>query len=133
MRTSMTCSLKCNVGAVSGSDMSGTRDYLHNQAPNLREEVAEIAALVNPELNIVDARTLLTQNGPLYDLGVPVDANRIIICGDMVATDSYCRLLLAQHDSTYDPSKIDDMLQRAVSLGLGTSNLNQVEIIEINA
>lgn len=130
----MTCALKCNVGTVSGPSYSGTRVYLH-ESDNFSREVAEIAALVNPELNIVDARSILSRGGPTIDDGVVVDGvNRIVICGDIAATDAYCAFLLETHDSSFTASNSPawTTIDTAVELGMGTSDLNQVEIIEIS-
>ncbi len=130
----MTCALKVNVGTVSGPSYSGTRVYLH-ESDNFDREVAEIAGLVNPELTIVDARSILAQNGPMIEDGVVVDGvNRIVICGDIAATDAYCASLLEAHDSSFTASNSPawTTITTAVELGLGTSDLNQVEIVEIS-
>lgn len=130
----MTCALKCNVGTVSGPNYSGTRVYLH-ECDNFDREVAEIAGLVNPELTIVDARSILAGGGPTIDDGIVVDGvNRVVICGDIAATDAYCASLLEAHDSSFSASNSPawTTINTAVELGLGTSDLNQVEIIEIN-
>ena len=129
----LTCALKNNVGTIKGPSAVSTRGYLHSFSPKstaFLQEIAEIAGLVNPELNIVDARTILTRNGPRYEDGVPKDIHRLIICGDIVATDAYCAQLMEQHDSTFSTSYIQPTLQRAEELGLGTANLDNVEIIE---
>jgi hypothetical protein len=96
------------------------------------QEVAEIAGLVNPELCVVDARSILTRNGPSYYNGIVKDIHRLIICGDMVATDVYCAQLMQQHDPTFSAPTIQPALQRAEELGLGTADLNNVEVIEVN-
>jgi len=131
----MTCALKHHVGAVAGPNRTGTREYLHS-FDDLSEEfittIAEIARLVNPELTIVDARLIMAINGPIlmYE-GEIREMNKIVICGDPVAADAYCAQLMARFDETFDPSTMDTILERAVSLGMGTSDLSQVEIIEI--
>lgn len=130
----MTCALKCNVGTVSGPQLTGTRRYLHDSA-DFEREVAEIAGLVNPELNVVDARSILAVNGPTIADGVVVDGvNRVVICGDIAATDVYCASLLEAHDNSFSAwnSPVWTTINTAVELGLGTSDLNQVEIIEIS-
>lgn len=130
----MTCALKCNVGSIRGTGMSISRNYLHYASPNFLMEVAEIAGLVNPELTIVDARSILTRNGPQIYMGDVVDGvNKIIICGDMVATDAYCAKILEKHDENFDISMISETLGHGVSLGLGTRDLSQVEVVEINS
>ncbi|UCE67583.1 MAG: DUF362 domain-containing protein [Candidatus Zixiibacteriota bacterium] len=129
----MTCALKNNVGAIRGSGMTSSRAVLHDKPQDeFLTTVAEFAGLINPELNIVDARSILTRNGPLYQQGTVVTANKLIICGDMVATDAYCSQIMEQYDSTFSPSMIDLTLERAQSRGLGTSDLSNVEIIEIS-
>lgn len=129
----MTCALKNNVGTVSGSGGISTRAYLHSRSGNaFLKEIAEIAGLINPELNIVDARSILTVNGPFSDWGeIKTGINKLIICGDMVATDAYCARILEENDSTFKSTDIAPTLNQAVSLELGTSDLDNVEIIEI--
>ncbi len=124
----MTCAIKNHVGTVSGPEMSGTRGYLHGSSPFM-ETVAEIAGLINSDLHIVDARQVMAINGPYQAWGGEVrEMNKVILCGDMVATDAYCAQLLAEIDETFDPSEITTTLQQAELLGLGTSDLDQVDI-----
>jgi uncharacterized protein (DUF362 family) len=127
-----TCALKNNVGTVSGPGMVSTRYYLHRDALDFKETLAEIAFAVNPELNIVDARTVLTAAGPSYYSGVPVQANKVVICGDIVAADMYCQEILADLDHGFAPEGIGGATDYAETLGLGTKDLNQIEIIEIS-
>jgi len=129
----MTSSLKNNVGAVLGPQMTRFRQYLHSLEDDAFQQcVAEIAGLIRPELNVVDARQVLTVDGPFTSSGVPVWANKLIISGDMVATDAYGAQLLAAHDGTFTADMIQPALERAEQLGLGTSDLNQVTIIEVS-
>lgn len=129
----LTCAIKNNVGTIVGSHMSSTREYLHNRSNNFLEELAEIAGLVNPELVIVDARSILTEKGPmLSDGGTVVDVGEVVISGDIVAADAYCAQMMEANDAAFSASNINLTLQRAVDLGLGISDLNQVEIISIS-
>jgi uncharacterized protein (DUF362 family) len=131
LNASLTCAIKNNVGTISGSNMTSTRNYIHNSSEFMLE-LAEIAGLVNPDLVIVDARSILTVAGPMLSNGGTVkDVGKVIICGDIVAADAYCAGIMAAHDVTFSPSSIDRTLERAVQLGLGTSDLSQVEILEI--
>ena len=71
--------------------------------------------------------------GPLQSSGGEIrELNKIVICGDLVATEAYCAQLMDEIDETFDPSWIRPTLDRAEELGLGTADLSQVEIIEIN-
>ncbi|MCP4581199.1 MAG: DUF362 domain-containing protein [candidate division Zixibacteria bacterium] len=130
----LTCAIKNHVGSVSGPDRADTRGYLHNfddESFEFLTTISEIAGLINPELTIVDAREFMAVNGPLLVFGGEIrPMNKIVICGDMVATDAYCSQLMDEYDETYDPSRIIPTLERAEQLGLGTADLSQVEIIE---
>ena len=65
----MSTALINNVGTMAGSDATESRAYLHGLRGNsFLEEVAEVAGLVNPELTIVDARSVLVGNGPFSDM-----------------------------------------------------------------
>jgi uncharacterized protein (DUF362 family) len=131
LTASLTCAIKNNVGTISGSGMTSTRQYLHD-SPEFLRELAEIAGLVNPELVIVDARSILTVAGPmLSNGGIVKDVGKVIICGDIVAADAYCARIMEAHDGTFSITEIEPTLDRAVQLGLGTSDLSQVEILEI--
>jgi len=130
----MTCAIKHHVGAISGPDRVDSRGYLHgfdDQSFEFLTTLAEIAGLVNPELTIVDARQIMAINGPIMMYGGEIRGmDKIVICGDMVAADAYCAQLMEQYDETFDSSWVNQTLQRAVDLNLGTADLNQVEIIE---
>lgn len=129
----LTCAIKCNVGTISGSQATDTREYMHFRSPNFLAELAEVAGVSNPDLNIVDARSIVTVNGPFYEQGGNVvNTNKVIICGDIVATDVYCAKLMAENDPGFTLADIQTTIDRAVSLGLGTADLNRVEIIEVN-
>ncbi len=126
------CAIKNMVGAVEGAGAESTRAYLHYESPNLQAEVAEIAGLLNPELSIVDARSILTQGGPFYEDGVVVEARKIVLCGDIVAADAYCVRILEDHDPGFSSAAAGATLSRAESLGLGTADLTRVQVIEIS-
>ncbi len=126
------CAIKNNVGTVEGPGASSTRGYLHYDAVDFCEVVAEIAAAVSPEFNIIDARTVLTVGGPFSSNGVPVAVNKIVLCGDMVATDAYCEKILVAHDQSPVDSPCWGSTTYAESLGLGTADLSKVDIREIS-
>ena len=133
----MTCSLKNNIGNIDGLYNSGTRGYVHyNQEISFLEGIAETAALINPELSIVDARAIMTGNGPLVqsyeNARVKQGVNKLIISADSVATDAYCAGIMEEHDPDFSIQSMMPTLERAEQLGMGTLSLEQVEIIEIN-
>jgi hypothetical protein len=49
----------------------------------------------------------------------------------MVATDVYCARIMEQYDEGFSISSIQTTLAYAETLGLGTTDLNRVEIREI--
>lgn len=130
----MSTALKNNVGCVAGSGASQSRGYFHGLTGDaFLKEVAEIAGLINPELTIVDARSMLIGNGPFSNMqGAKIleDTNYLIISADMNAIDHYCAMLLQGVDTSFSSAQIAATLQQAHSLGLGVKDLSEVEIIE---
>jgi len=134
LQASMTNAIKCHVGCIKGSNCTYSRKYMHEESGDLLAEIAEVAGLINPELNIVDARSIVTGKGPLIiQEGLETRVDKIVLCGDIVATDAYCAQIMAEKDGTFTPLSIKKTLDRAVELGMGTADLNQVEIKEISA
>ena len=134
----MTCALKNFFGAV----YQPQRVNAHRQLKENGEAgedfflktVAEFADALRPELSIVDARKIMTVRGPsLKEGSVIKDTNRLIISGDMVATDSYCAGLLDEHDETFSKGMVAATLSYAQDLGLGTMDLKNVKIVELTA
>ncbi|RMF95866.1 MAG: DUF362 domain-containing protein [Candidatus Schekmanbacteria bacterium] len=139
-----TCALKNHFGSVRGSNRWDGHLKLHNgksiDSGEWNEEfripfrmlAAEFADAVRCELNIVDAQDLLTVSGPYLTRGkVKKGINKLIISGDIVATDAYCSKLMAENDSTYKTEIWEPALEHAEKLGLGTANLKNVELIEV--
>jgi uncharacterized protein (DUF362 family) len=135
----MTGAIKNNFGALQGRPDSGTRGYVHRNpdySTAFIEELAEIASLISPELTIVDARHVMIGNGPTLSAPgaqIKEGINRMVLSGDMVAVDAYCaERILGIHDSSFFPETISPTLERARQLSLGTADLSQVEILEID-
>lgn len=134
----LSCTLKNHVGTVNGPDNGATRSYLHSLSTyppmilTFLEGVAELAGLVNPELAVVDARRIMTVTGPYQAWGgIVTPCWKLILCGDIVAAEAYCSQIMDELDTTYDPQTFQPALQHAQELGLGQSDLSQVEIHEV--
>ncbi len=132
----MTCALKNFFGAVEASQRLAAHEQLKESGEEgkdfFNKTVAEFADCIRPELTIVDARKILTVKGPsLKEGSVVKDVNKIIISGDMVAADAYCAKILDAQDETFSAEQIVPTLQYAEKLGLGTSDLSKVKVIEI--
>ncbi len=133
-----TCALKNHFGSVYGPLRFVAHSKLRISDKGRKffdRALAEFADSVRSELNIVDARTLLVRDGPT--LGgrseVKSGVNRIILCGDMLATDVYCSQLMQEHDDTFSPDMISIQHETAERLGLGERDLKNVVIKEIIA
>jgi uncharacterized protein (DUF362 family) len=133
----MTCALKNFFGAVyqpqrmnahkqlRGNDTAGHTFFM--------KTIAEFADTIRPELTIVDARQIMTVRGPsLKDGSIIKQVNRLILSGDMVATDAYCATILDDYDETFDKEMIETTLAYAQVLGLGERDLSRVSIIEVS-
>jgi len=131
----MTCALKNFFGAVYQPQRMAAHKQLKEGGEQGKDffakTVAEFADSMRPELTIVDARRILTVKGPSFKGGSVVKVvDKLIISGDMVATDSYCADILEKEDSTFKKEMIVPTLQYAEKLGLGTADLSKVKIIE---
>jgi len=134
----MTCALKNFFGAVHQPQRIYAHRH-HRKGGDAGEQffaqtVAEFADCIRPELTIVDARKILTIRGPsLKKDSVVKDVNKIILSGDMVATDAYCAKILDANDETFQAGSIMPTLKYAEKLRLGTADLSKVEIVELCA
>ena len=135
----MTGAIKNMFGALEGRWNSGTRGWVHrfpNYSREFIESLPDVWALIRPELTIVDARHIMVGNGPLLSspgAEIRTGVSRLVLGADPVAVDAYCaRRILAPRDPSFDPDTISPMLSRAESLGLGTADLDAVEIREID-
>jgi uncharacterized protein (DUF362 family) len=94
---------------------------------NLSQRIADLTSLVLPALTVVDAVRILTNHGPTGgDLADVKQLDTVIASRDIVAVDSYATTLfgLTAIDIGY--------IQASAELGLGTMDLNSINIQEIN-
>lgn len=133
-----TCALKNHFGSVYGPERWAAHRKATEEAggSNLFDKtLSEFADAVRPELTIVDARSLLAKHGPKLKGRAEVkrNINKLILSGDMVATDAYCADLMKKYDDTFDPEMISLQLEYAQKLGLGTIDQAKIEIMEVSA
>jgi uncharacterized protein (DUF362 family) len=133
----LTCAMKNHFGSVYGP----LRWAVHAKAQEesagnelFDKTLVEFADAVRSELTIVDARSLLIKHGPKLKGRAEVKSglNKLILCGDMVATDAYCADLMKEHDDTFDPEMIALQLEYGEKLGLGTIDKSKIEVVEIS-
>ncbi len=127
-----TSALKIHFGSVSMADRLVA--HKNERAKGYFDErLVHFADAAKPQLNVVDARALLARSGPSLSAGSEIvrGVNRIVLCGDMVASDAYCARLLARHDPTFSVEMIDRQLAHARELKLGIADLDAVKIVEL--
>jgi uncharacterized protein (DUF362 family) len=134
----MTCALKNFFGAVYQPQRMNAHKQLHENGTEGRDffmkTIAEFADVIRPELTIVDARQIMTVRGPsLKEGSIIKEVNRLILSGDMVATDAYCATILDEHDEKFTRETVDTTLEYAHLLGLGERDLRKVTTIEVTA
>ncbi|MFC1899683.1 DUF362 domain-containing protein [Chloroflexota bacterium] len=132
----ITSALKNHFGSVYGlhrwlahSSLKKNRDYYDRK-------LAEFASAVRPELTITDVRSLQAVSGPYRNSETRIieGVNRLIITGDMIAADVVALQLMKQYDDTFtlaNETIVRRQQEHAEELGLGISDLSQLEIIEI--
>lgn len=145
----LTCALKNHFGAIYGAQrwdahirgeglQKGIKNAEERTKAPFRDEMhfmtalAEFADAVRPELSMVDARVILIKGGPTKGKGkLRAGINKFILSGDMVALDAYCSRIMEEHDESYSTEMIIPYLRAAERLGLGTTDLKKVKIIEL--
>lgn len=134
----ITCVLKNNIGCILRDD----RIRLHRlskdefdqaQTGDFKKGIAEIACASSPDLHIIDAREILVRYEHISLGGEIRKAGVLIVSGDPVAADAYAARVMAQHNPTFAIESTQPTLKRAEELGLGISNLDNVELITLAA
>ncbi|OGO05076.1 MAG: hypothetical protein A2Y73_01825 [Chloroflexi bacterium RBG_13_56_8] len=112
---------------LGGKNLMGViadRGQIHR---NLGQRIADITSRVRPQLTVVDAVRILVKNGPTGgNLNDVKQMNTVIASHDIVAADAYATTLF---DLT--PGDIDYIVASA-DMGLGTLDLDSVDIAELN-
>ena len=95
----------------------------HQGDEHLHQSIADLATLFLPPLLVVDALTILTENGP-FGPGRTVSPQSIVAGTDMVAVDAYCCRFLG-----LKPDEVGH-ISLAHQMGLGNKDLSGRKIIE---
>lgn len=139
-RAQFSCALKNNVGPItfiSRSALHRAKEIgeLPTEAVtgNMKKAIAEVAAAVNPEITIIDAREVMSRAHHRSQGGNITAASRIIISGDMLAADRVAAQVLAECGDGFEVSMTVDTFNHAASLGLGAAGLDDVIVKEISA
>jgi len=132
------CALKNNMGHVDKQ----TRNNMHREGMRFASEnantryrmsqmaLAEIAAAVNPELTIIDARLGMGRAHHLNMGGVSIKPERIIISGDALAADLVAADVLAECYQGFQVEMIQTHFQHAGKLGFGAKTIDDIVMKE---
>jgi len=95
----------------------------HQGDEHLHQSIADLAILFSPRLLVVDALTILAENGP-FGPGRTISPQSIVGGTDMVAIDAYCCRFLG-----CKPEEVG-YIRLAHQLGLGNKDLSGRKIVE---
>ncbi|MHB8791456.1 MAG: DUF362 domain-containing protein [Desulfobulbaceae bacterium] len=116
----LTLSLKNSMGVLGGN-----RGQMHH---GIGQKLADLATVLRPSLNIIDATRMLMANGPQGGRLEDVKAgNTIIASVDPVAADAYATTLFG-----LEPGDIESTVA-AHAMGLGEMDLSRMQIKRIEA
>ena len=115
--TRITCTMKNLMGL--SPECSG----FHQSDDYLDHAIADLASLFSPKLCVVDALTILAQNGP-FGPGRTISPHKIIIGTNMVSVDAYCCRLL-----DLDPKDVGH-IRIAAGMGQGEVAVPEARILE---
>jgi uncharacterized protein (DUF362 family) len=94
---------------------------------NFGQRIADLASVIRPTLNVMDAVRVMMKNGPIgYFLADTKQMNTIIACEDMVAIDSYTTQLF-----NMKPTDLDYVVC-AAEMGIGRHDIENLKVEEIN-
>jgi uncharacterized protein (DUF362 family) len=95
----------------------------HQGEEHIHQSIADLATLFSPRLLIVDALTILTENGP-FGPGRTASPQSLVAGTDMVAVDAYCCRFLG-----LKPEEVGH-INLAHAMGLGNKDLSSRKISE---
>lgn len=114
----LTLSMKGLMGIVAD------RGSIHN---GINQRLADLATVIRPTLNVVDAVRILTNNGPTsWNLNDVVLANTVIATHDIVAADAYAAKTLFQKK----PEEIG-YIKLGAEMGLGRYDFDNLRIKQV--
>jgi uncharacterized protein (DUF362 family) len=127
----LTAALKNNMGAISARDRYRVHYYTKSK---FKEEIAEVANAIRPEITIIDARDILVKSGPMFmpdKSNLKRGINKLLISTDMVALDTIASQLMSEHDETFKFDMFQPTLNHAHKLKLGNIESDLINIINL--
>ena len=115
--TRITCTMKNLMG------FNSDNGSWHRSDDYLEHAIADLASLIAPKLCVVDAVTILTENGP-FGPGRTISPRTVVAGTNMVSVDAYCCRFLS-----LDPKEAEH-IRIAAGMGLGSLNVSSLKIAE---
>ena len=133
-----TCALKNTMGQIDRKSRLDMHRFGWNYSFEGREQrlqsshlaTAEIAAAVNCDLTIIDARYGIGKSHHFQSGGVSIKLDRIVISGNMLAADWVAAHLLEENYDGFQVEMARPHLDHAAKIGLGAAGLDEVIIKE---
>lgn len=134
--------LSCAIKNAMGQVDKQSRNDMHRQGMSFFSEdynsknrmsllaLAEIAATVNPELTIIDARSGLGRSHRLNGGGVLIKPGQIIISGDALAADMVAADVLEEFYRGFQVEMVQSQFQHAGTIGFGAKTIDDIVIKE---
>jgi uncharacterized protein (DUF362 family) len=116
--TRITCTLKNLMG------FNANNRAFHQGAAHLHQCIVDLATLFKPNLLIVDANRVLTENGP-FGPGKVISPQKVIAGTDMVAVDAFCCGLLS-----IEPQEVPHIIG-SHNIGMGNIDLSGLRVREV--
>ncbi len=115
--TRITCTMKNQMG------FNADNGSWHRSDDYLEHAIADLASVVVPKLCIVDALTILTENGP-FGPGRTISPRQVVAGSNVVSVDAYCCRFL-----DLDPREAGH-IRLAAEMGLGDLDVTRLKIAE---
>jgi uncharacterized protein (DUF362 family) len=106
------------------------RRHFHEMI-SLHQGIADLATLLRPQLTIIDATRVMTNNGP-QGPGNVQKLHTIIVSTDPVAADAVAVGLTQWNKQRLKPEEIEH-IKAAALLGLGVADLSKIKIVKKRA
>jgi uncharacterized protein (DUF362 family) len=122
--TNMTLCMKNQMGAIWDPQRYHREKSETAKSPNLHQNIADLATVLRPTINIVDAVRALTTNGPKGP-GVTKELNTVIVTHDMVTADMLGAQLLGYTEADVAHIKL------AADMGVGSLDVKALNITRV--
>ena len=115
--TRVTCTMKNLMG------FNSDNGSWHRSDDYLEHAIADLSSVISPKLCVVDAITILTENGP-FGPGRTASPRQVVAGTNMVSVDAYCCRFI-----DLDPKEAEH-IRIAAGMGLGEMDVARLKVAE---